>query len=290
VPKLNWQIGYFPKGALPDEAQMKVLKQIGQENNLVMIKLEPNVSRLASETKNKGWETIDKFLRQHRCRPGKRLFTQYSFQLDLTPSEDDLLAKMHPKTRYNIRLAQKNGVTVAQDDSPNSFQWFLKLLFEQTVVRQGFFAHTPEYFKKLWQVLNAAGIAHLMTARHQDEILAAFMVFNFNGKIYYPYGASTREKKELMAPNLLMWELIRYGKAKKAKLLDMWGALGPNPNANDPWFGFHRFKAGYGGQLVEFLGTYDLVLRPDNYVVYKQLDTVRSAGLKLKANIRRWLK
>jgi lipid II:glycine glycyltransferase (peptidoglycan interpeptide bridge formation enzyme) len=289
VPKFNWQIGYFPKGQLPDEAQMKVLNQIGKANNLVLIKLEPDITR-AAEGKNTGWNTIDSFLRQRGCRPGKRLFTQYSFQLDLTPSEDDLLAKMHPKTRYNLRLAQKNGVKIIQDDSDASFQWFLKLLFEQTVVRQGFFAHTPEYFKKLWQVLNATGIAHLMTANYQNEVLAAFMVFNFNHKIYYPYGASTREHKELMAPNLLMWELIRYGKANKAKMLDMWGALGPKADPNDPWYGFHRFKAGYGGQLVEFLGTYDLVLQPDKYLLYKQMDTVRSAGLKLKANLRRWLK
>ena len=186
VPKVNWQIGYFPKGPLPDEAQMKVLKQIGQENNLLLIKLEPDVSRVASPTDvgaNRGWNTIDSFLKQHGCRPGRRLFTQYSFWLDLTKTEDELLNKMHPKTRYNIRLAEKKGVKVSLDDSPACFAWFLKLLFEETVVRQGFFAHTPEYFKKMWQVLNPAGMAHLLRAYVGEQTLAVFMVFVFYQKI-----------------------------------------------------------------------------------------------------------
>ncbi len=292
VPKFNWQIGYFPKGQLPDEAQMKALQQIGRENNLVMIKLEPNVFRVASAEApvNQGWNTIDSFLRRHGCRPGRRLFTQYSFQLDLHLSETDLLAKMHPKTRYNLRLAQKKGVKVTVDDSPASFAWFLKLLFEETVVRQGFFAHTPEYFKKLWQVLNPAGITHLLRAYIGDQTLAVFMVFGFNQTLYYPYGASTRQSKEVMAPSLLMWETIRYAKKSGCKVFDMWGALSPNPDPADPWYGFHRFKAGYGGQLVEFLGTYDLVFNSPRYLLYRQLDNFRPLVLKIKANLRRWLK
>src|SRR3989344_3150945 len=181
VPKVNWQIGYFPKGVLPDEAQLKVLQQIGRENNLVLIKLEPDVSRLASpvvasaKAGPDGWSTIDVFLRQNNCRPGRRLFTQYSWLLDLTGSETDLLAQMHPKTRYNLRLAEKKGVRVTVDDSPACFAWFIKLLFEETVVRQGFFAHTPEYFQKLWPELNRTGMAHLLRAYIGDQTLAVFM-------------------------------------------------------------------------------------------------------------------
>ena len=290
VPKFNWQIGYFPKGQLPDEAQMKVLQQIGRENNLVMIKLEPNVNRVAGDQPNHGWSTIDSFLKQRGCRPGRRLFTQYSFQLDLKPSEADLLAKMHPKTRYNLRLAEKKGIKVMVDDSPTSFAWFLKLLFEETIVRQGFFAHTREYFHKLWQTLNSAGVAHLLRAYTGDQTLAVFLVFVFNQTLYYPYGASTRQSKEVMAPNLLMWEAIRFGKKLGCTNFDMWGSLGPNPDPNDPWFGFHRFKAGYGGQLVEFLGTYDLIFNPSRYLLFRQLDNLRPLGLKIKAGLRRWLK
>lgn len=277
LPKTNWTIGYFPKGPMPDEIQIKVLQEVGKENNCIFIKLEPEVE------KGSAWQTVDKFLKIQGCQNGRPMFTKHTFELDLRPTEADLLKNMHPKTRYNINLAQRKGVKAVLDDSDNSFQWFLKLLFEETVKRQGFYSHTPEYFNKLWGRLKPAGIAHVLRAEWEGKTLAAFMVFVFNHKIYYPYGASTRENKELMAPNLLMWEVIRLGKKLNCQTLDMWGALGPSPNKHDPWYGFHRFKQGYGTRLVEWLGSYDLVLKPGLYRLYRIGETIRWLLLRLKA-------
>ena len=280
LPKMGWNIGYFPKGPLPDETQLKLLTQIAQENHCLMVKLEPNIPRATAST------TIDSFLLGRHCRLGRPLFTKYSFVLNLKPSEEELLKNMHPKTRYNINLAKRKGVTVILDDSPNAFKWFVKLLFEETVKRQGFYSHDPEYFAKMWQILNPAGMAHLLRAEFNGKILACFMVFVFNQKIYYPYGSSTRDYKELMAPNLLMWETIRLGKKLNCTALDMWGALGQKPNPNNSWYGFHRFKEGYGAELVESLGSYDLVLRPGLYKLYRIAEELRWLGLKLKAKLR----
>ena len=289
LPKVNWKIGYFPRGPMPDEDQMKLLTQIGKQEGLMMIKLEPNVAAVINDggPKVQAWETVRTFLRSFGARPGRSLFTDYSFQLDLTESEEKLLKNMHSKTRYNIRLAERKGVKVAVDNSPASFEWFLKLLFEQTVVRQGFYAHTPDYFKKLWGVLAPAGIAHLLRAYVGDKTLAVFMVFKFNNWLYYPYGASTREEKELMAPNLAMWEAIRFGKKEGCKKFDLWGALSPTHNKNDPWYGFHRFKEGYGGKLVGFIGSYDLVLEPKKYLAYRAGDSLRWAYLRTAAAAKR---
>ena len=129
-------------------------------------------------------------------------------------------------------------------------------------------------------------MAHLMRAEYNGQPLAVYMVFIFNGKIYYPYGASSREHKELMAPNLLMWEIIKLGKKMDCESLDMWGALGPKPKPNDPWYGFHRFKQGYGGDLTESLGTYDLVLDLFRYPLYRVAEQLRWTGLKLKTKIK----
>jgi len=286
----GYTLGYFPKGPMPDETQLKVLKEIGHENNCLLIKLEPNVGSVIvdHQVKIHAWESIDRFLRDRGARPGRPLFTRHTWQLNLKPSEEELLKNMHSKTRYNLRLAEKKGVKIIADNSDSSFDWFLKLLFEETVSRQGFYAHTPDYFKTMWQTLKPAGLAHLLRAEYQGQVLAVFMAFIFNGVIYYPYGASTREAKNVMAPNLLMWELIKFGRANGCKMLDMWGALGPNPDHNDPWYGFHRFKAGYGGKLVEFLGTYDLVLKPPLYPVYRAADSLRWAGLRAKARLKQW--
>jgi lipid II:glycine glycyltransferase (peptidoglycan interpeptide bridge formation enzyme) len=285
----NWNIGYFPKGGMPNQHQLETLRKIGQENRCLMIKLEP---RITSKVKTgqppvQAWKSIEQFLKDHGCRKGRPLFTRYSFQLDLTKTEEEILKGMHHKTRYNLRLAERKGVKVAIDDSEESFKFFLKLLFEETLPRQGFYAHTPDYFQKLWSVLQPAGMAHLLRADYEKETSAMFLVLIFNEIIYYPYGASTREHKELMAPNLLMWETIKLGKKLGCKKLDMWGALGPKPRKTDPWYGFHRFKQGYGADLVEFLGSYDLVLEPKLYWLYRRAETARWLCLRIKAAIKK---
>jgi len=288
LPKINWNIGYFPKGRMPDEHQLEVLRQIGKKNKCIFIKLEPDVGATIEkhQIQLSAEKAIEEFLRKEGCKKGRPLFTKYSFQLDLKKSEDELLKKMHSKTRYNIRLAGRKGVKVVVDNSEENFKLFLYLLFQETLPRQGFYAHTPDYYKNLWEMLKPAGMVHLLRAYWKKETLAIFMVFIFNKKIYYPYGASTRKYRELMAPNLLMWEAIKFGRKQGCELFDMWGSLGPEANKKDPWYGFHKFKQGYGGDLVEFIGSYDLVLNEKLYPIYKTADKFRWGYLKAKTKIQ----
>ena len=133
--------------------------------------------------------------------------------------------------------------------------------------------------------MRGAGIAHLFTATYQGKTLAAWIIFAYGKTIYYPYGASSREHREVMAPTLLLWEIARWGKSHGFTSFDLWGALGPNPDPRDPWFGFHRFKQGFNPQLVEFVGSYDLVINPLLYQLYKLADILRWAILKLRARL-----
>lgn len=126
----------------------------------------------------------------------------------------------------------------------------------------------------------ASGIGQLFKAVYQGEILSTWMVFVLNNKLYYPYGASTTKHREVMANNLLMWEVIRYGKSKHCTEFDMWGSLGNDPDINDSWYGFHKFKQGYGGELVEFAGTFDLVVDPVFYKLYLFAEKLRWIILK----------
>jgi lipid II:glycine glycyltransferase (peptidoglycan interpeptide bridge formation enzyme) len=135
----------------------------------------------------------------------------------------------------------------------------------------------------MWETLQPPGLAHLLTATYQGKILVTWILFLFNNILYYPYGASSDENRETMASNLMMWEAIRWGKANNAKIFDLWGALGPNPNRRDPWYGFHRFKEGYGGKLVEFVGTYDFVIDNRFYSFYNTLDKARWKFLRFKS-------
>ena len=106
----------------------------------------------------------------------------------------------------------------------------------------------------------------------------------FNGILYYPYGASASEHREVMASNLMLWEAMRWGKTYGAKLFDLWGTPGPDPTPTDSYYGFHRFKLGYGPKLIEFVGTYDLVLKPVYYQLFNLVDRLRWIVMKLKTN------
>lgn len=267
VPILGQTIGYFPKGPMPDRLMVDSLSLIGKKRKAAFIKLEPNV------TVNSSQLTVDSSPKLGLVESGKSLFTKYNFLIDLTKSEDQLLAAMHPKTRYNIGLAQKHQVEVYDSTKDADFEIYLKLYFE-TTRRQKYFGHTPHYHRLLWQTLKPAGMARVLIARYQVPVVA-WMLLSFGNTLYYPYGGSSTEHKEVMASNLVAWEAIRLGKRLGLKTFDMWGALGPQAKENDPWYGFHRFKAGYGARLVEYAGTYDLVLAPTMYQFLNIADRLR---------------
>jgi len=124
--------------------------------------------------------------------------------------------------------------------------------------------------------------AHLLTAKYKNKILTAWILFVFKDTLYYPYGASSSENREVMSSNLMMWEAIRFGKNLGLKKFDMWGALGPNPDKKDPWYGFHSFKEKYGPEHLEYIGSYDLVINPILYQLYKVADKLRWIMLRLK--------
>ncbi|KKU81628.1 MAG: FemAB family protein [Microgenomates group bacterium GW2011_GWA2_47_8] len=243
VPHTPWTIGYFPKGPMPDEQMIAELMKLGKEKRAIFIQLEPNVVATPN-----GLPITDFRLRTSH----HPLFTKYTFVLDLAKSEEELLAAMHSKTRYNIRVAQKHGVTIVQDNSEEAFDAYLKLS-EETTSRQGL----------------------------------AWVVFVWGDTIYYPYGASSREHREVMAPNLMLWEIARWAKARNLKHFDLWGAISPHPDPNDPWYGFHRFKEGFRPRLVAYMGSFDLIIHPFLYRLYMLADTLRWMLLRIRATFRK---
>lgn len=279
IPHTPWTIGYVPKGPLPTKEMISELRKIGQEEKCVFIQLEPNAEVENGKLKDERYFST---LISHfsSLKPAAHpLFTKYTFILDLTKSEEELLKAMHPKTRYNIKVAQKHGVKIAEDNSDEAFEKYLNLTRE-TTKRQGFYAHSQEYHRLMWNTLKNK-IAHLFLARSKEQTLAAWILFVYRDTLYYPYGASSNLHRETMASNLMMWEAILFGKKLGLKKFDMWGALGPAPDKNDSWYGFHRFKEGYGPKLTEFVGSFDLVINPMLYTVYKVLDKIRWTFLKI---------
>jgi lipid II:glycine glycyltransferase (peptidoglycan interpeptide bridge formation enzyme) len=274
LPYTKNKIGMFIKGPMPTPEMIADLIQIGKENNLVFIKLEPNYAVKKDGVKCADKEKAVNLLKKNGAVPGKTLFTPTTFWIDLTPSEDALMKSFSSKTRYNIRVALRNGVSVKEDNSDKAFDKYLELTAE-TVSRQGFYAHTRKYHKLMWNILRKAGIAHLLTATYQKEIITTWILFAWKNLLYYPYGASTEKHKNVMANNLMMWEAIKFGKKLDLTTFDLWG--------REEGKGFTKFKEGYNPSVIEFLGTWDLVINKSFYKIYKLAEWIRWPTLKIAA-------
>lgn len=273
IPMTSYKLAIFEKGPGPNQEMLKGLKNIAKKNNIVFIKLEPNI----------GWELpisnkqipnkskFIKILKENGAKPGKRFFTPTTFWIDLTKSEEELLKSFTSKTRYNIRLAERKGVKVIEDNSDKAFERYLELTRE-TTQRQGFYAHTEKYHRLMWKTLKEAGIAHLLTATYKGEIITTWILFAWKDFLYYPYGASTEAHKEVMANNLMMWEAIKLGKKLKLTTFDLWG--------REEGKGFTKFKEGYNPKVIEFLGTWDLIVNKPIYFIYRIVENIRWKILK----------
>lgn len=275
IPKTNYSVGTLLRGPTIDQEMLTNLTKIAHDENAIFVKLEPDV--------------YQKDLYQVYSFPNlqvspKNAFYPHSHIVDLTQSEDKLLESQHPKTRYNIKIANRYGVKVEENTTDSGFAKYLDLLMD-TTKRQGFYLHTRQYHQDLWNTLKHTNIIHLLFAKYQNRPLAAFMLFAYKNRLFYPYGASLDTNREVMAPTLLMWEAIKLGKSLNLKTFDMWGSLGPKAKEGDNGFGFHRFKQGFGGELIQFVGTYDLVINPNLYKLYNLVDKLRWKLLRLKIKL-----
>ena len=196
--------------------------------------------------------------------------------LDLTKSEDELLAGMHEKTRYNIRLASKHGVVVNRLDvtDPPSFVIFWELL-RKTAARQGFHLHERQYYSTMLRVLKGdledptrAG-AHIYLATKDGKALATMLAISFAGTVTYLHGGSSDEHKKLMAPYALHWGVIRNAKSAGARAYDFWGI------DEHRWPGVTRFKLGFGGEVVSYPNAQELPLRTFWYKIYRVAQRLR---------------
>jgi lipid II:glycine glycyltransferase (peptidoglycan interpeptide bridge formation enzyme) len=184
--------------------------------------------------------------------------------LDLQKGEDQLMAEMHHKTRYNIKLAQSHGIDVRDSDDAEAF-W--KLL-RKTTQRDKFQSHEKEYYKKLLDLKEPLK-TDLVLAYYKDKPVAGAIVLINGDTGYYLHGASDNEFRQFMAPHLLHWSIIKYLKEHGIKNYDLWGVDSVR------WPGVTRFKHGFGGRPVEYPGSFDIPLRRFWYWLYSLRQKVK---------------
>jgi lipid II:glycine glycyltransferase (peptidoglycan interpeptide bridge formation enzyme) len=212
--------------------------------------------------------------------------------VDLSSSEDELLARMKQKTRYNIRLAEKKGVTVRVGNQKDF--GLLYKMYAETSVRDGFVIRDENYYKTVWQTFTAneahsvsrpqsqSPFAEPLIADMDGEPVAAIFVFYFARRAYYVYGMSRNAHREKMPTYLLQWEAMKRAKAKDCKSYDLWGAPDVFDESDSMW-GVYRFKEGLGGQVMCTLGAWDFAPNRLWYQLYSEiiprvLDVMRSRG------------
>jgi lipid II:glycine glycyltransferase (peptidoglycan interpeptide bridge formation enzyme) len=174
--------------------------------------------------------------------------------VDLAADHETLLAAMKPKTRYNIRLAERKGVQVRAGQAADLAAFYT--LYQQTSQRDGFLIRPFAYYRDVWSQFLAAGRAHVLLAEVQGVPTAGLLLFVFGRTAWYLIGASSTAGRELMPSHLLQWEAIRLARQLGCTRYDMWGAPDRLVD-NDPMWGVYRFKTGFGGQTVRGLGAYD---------------------------------
>lgn len=198
-----------------------------------------------------------------RCQTSKSdHHPETTLVLDLNQSEQELLAQMKPKGRYNIKIAHKHDVTVSKSDDVKSFHNILKL----TGNRDGFGIHPLRYYEKFLESLG--GNAELLMAYYQDKPIAGgLFVYLENWCIYY-YGASDHRYRKVMAPYLVQWTAVKNAKQKGCKYYDFLGIS----STNDPyhnWAGVTQFKKKFGGEVVHYPQAQEIIIRPFLYRLYK---------------------
>lgn len=201
---------------------------------------------------------------------------RHTIILDITQSGEDLLGGMHQKTRYNIRLAQRKGVAVRFSRSAHDLTSFL-VLSKQVSERAAFSYHPDSYYEALLQL----PMAELAIAEFEGVVLAVHMLVSFGDTVTYVHGASSSEQRSLMAPQLLQWESIKRAKVAGYKKYDFFGVAPLRPSgsagqAPHAWDGITKFKEGFGGHRVSYVGAYDYILDSMWYWTYSTSRKVKS--------------
>ncbi len=198
--------------------------------------------------------------------------------VSLKPSEEELLANMKQKTRYNVRLGPKKGVVMrvgGEQDWPMLYK-----MYAETSLRDGFVIRDEAYYRAVWQAFR--GLAEPLIAEVDGEPVAAVFLFAFAGRAYYVYGMSRDSHREKMPTYFLQWEAIRWAKARGCTVYDLWGAPDVFDESDSMW-GVFRFKDGLGGQVIRTLGAWDFAPNSFWYAMYTRvmpmvLDVMRARG------------
>ena len=268
---LGFTLGYIPKFSIRsssvafNEELWREVDSVCKKNRAIFLKLEPD---LWQDPKANQLPMTDYRLRTspHNIQPPRTIL------IDIKDAEEQILARMKQKTRYNIRLAEKKDVTVRAWDDIESFHRMMLM----TGGRDGFGVHSREYYQCAYNLLQPKQMGELLVAEYEGKPLAALFVARYGNRAYYLYGASTDEERNRMPTYLLQWEAMKWAKARGCEEYDLWGVPDEEETTleanfetlHDGLWGVYRFKRGFGGEVKRAVQAMDRVYNPLLYWAY----------------------
>jgi len=263
-------MGYIPKGPvlLQDTPEVTAvlwrgIRAAARRMGAVALKVEPE------------WRDSDQsrhdWLRAHGLAPSADCIQpRRTIIIDLCSSEEELLARMKQKWRYNIRLSERKGVTVRTGGAADIAAFHA--LMQVTGARDRFGIHTEEYYRRAWTLFAGEERVRLLLASYDGQLLAGLMAFAFNGQAWYMYGASSDERRDLMPNHQLQWRAMQWARERGCTQYDLWGITDLDPDsASAELTGVQRFKEGFGGEVVRYVGAYDQVYCAPLYGLMRRL-------------------
>jgi lipid II:glycine glycyltransferase (peptidoglycan interpeptide bridge formation enzyme) len=259
------RLAYVPRGPAVDFEDtalvadlLEAMRALAADRDVISLKIEPDAldGPVASQFSALGLE------------PASPVQMRSSIWVDLTASEEEIMARQKQKTRYNVRLAAKKGIVVSHGGPEDVADWYR--MYEVTAQRDGFVIHSLDYYRSVLEILGSAGLATLLLAHHEGDLLAGIVVFVFGAKAQYMYGASSNLKRNLMAPYLLQWEGMRWARDRGAGIYDLWG-IPDRLEENEELWGVYRHKRGYGGEIVRYVGAFDIVQTPIRHFALERI-------------------
>jgi peptidoglycan pentaglycine glycine transferase (the first glycine) len=267
------RFAYIPKGpvlpAEPIPQQLSLYKDLWKaideactKRKAVFLKVEPDLWEIDDNGQPPGFLPA-----RHTIQPSRTLV------VDLKGDEEQILARMKQKTRYNIKLALKKGVIVhPSNDLPAFYR-----LIQQTAGRDQFGVHSLDYYSQVYDLFYPRGACELLVAEYDGQPLAALIVFSQGQRAWYFYGASASDHRDRMPTYLLQWEAMRWARSRGCTEYDLWGVPDEESEVleshfttrTDGLWRVYRFKRGFGGQLMRAAGPWDRVYQPVLYRFYQ---------------------
>lgn len=263
------EVWYCPKG--PGVASVQQLLQIAKITRLGLV--GPFVVKFESEL-DESDQNLSLLTSKSALLKSSRdvHISRATIRINLEPSTEELMAGIKSKTRYNIRLAQRKGVTVEAVECSRENMKIMYELMIQTQSRAGFMMRSYEYLVDYWTAQSAAGQGQMFIASRDSKVLAGAFVTMLGDKAWYKDGGSRREHNDLMATYLMQWEIMCWLKAKGVKVYDLVGVATRNHRRpQDPLYGLYHFKSGFGGQEAQFIGTWDLPIDAGKYAIWNRI-------------------